>query len=212
MIVRVPLYPQDLTGGSGFSRIAKHLKRDWPGAEPIGLSKAQNILARCFGYSDYHEVRSSPPPENPDFPSLAHVVALCMKTLSCELTGDGRWSLFDMGELQENIFGWPFLQLSVYREHYGHSDNWLVGQLVKSELIETFLTTQKTKPEPYVDEVPIEKLQSMTGHNSTASTAGYVSNTMGVCLNELPHGTSRASALPSGKCVMCGPPAHRKIH
>lgn len=210
--MRVPVYPQDLIGGSGFSRIAKHLKRDWPGAEPIGLSKAQNILAHCFGYSDYYDVRSSPPPENPDLPSLAHVVAQCMKTLSSELLDNDRWALFDMSELQEKIFGWPFLQLSAYREHYGHSDNRLAGQLAKAELIEAFLATQKTKPKPYVDELPIEKLQAMTGHNSTASTAGYVPTSMGVCLNELPYGTDRSSVLPAGKCVTCGPSTQRKLH
>nr|WP_314481859.1 hypothetical protein [uncultured Pseudomonas sp.] len=210
--MRVPVYDQDLTSGSGFSRIAKNLKRDWPGAEPIGLSKAQNILARCFGYSDYHDVRSSPPSENPDLPSLALVVAQCMKTLSAELLGGGRWALFDMGELQEKIFGWPFLQLSAYREHYGHSDSRLAGQLAKAELIQAFLATQKTKPKPYVDKLHIEKLLAMTGHKSTASTAGYVPTSMGVCLNELPYGTDRSSISPDGKCVTCGPSTQRTLH
>lgn len=190
--MRVPVYPQDLTGGTGFSRIAKHLKRDWPGAEPIGLSKAQNILARCFGYSDYHDVRSSPPSVNPDLPSLALVVAQCMKTLSAELLGNDRWALFDIGELQEKLFGWPFLQLSAYREHYGHSDNRLAGQLAKAELIQEFLATQKTKPKPYFDKLHLEKIHAMMGHNSIASTVGYMPTSMGVYLKKLPYSPDRS--------------------
>ncbi len=210
--MRVPVYHQDLTSGSGFSRIAKNLKRDWPGAEPIGLSKAQNVLARCFGYSDYYDVRSSVQPETLDLPSLALVVAQCMKTLSAELLGGGRWVLFDMGELQEKVFGWPFLQLSAYREHYGHSDSRLAGQLAKAELIQEFLDTQKTKPKPFFNTLHVEKTHAMTGHNSKASTAGYVPTSMGVCLNKSSHDLDRYSISPFEKCVTCGPSEQQKLH
>lgn len=213
--MRVPIYPQDLNSGSGFARLAKCLKRDWPGAEPIRLSEAQNLLARCFGYSDYHQVRSTTP-QDVAYPSLANLVAQCMKTLSSELIGGDRAKFFDLGKLQAQVIDWPFLQLSVYREHYGHADNRVVGEAVNADLIETFLSTQITKPagQPsgFSDEFAVEKLQSMMAHNSVSTTLEYVSTSMGKCLNQSPYGTNEASVLPSGKCVTCGPSTHRKIH
>jgi hypothetical protein len=206
MTVRVPVYPQDLAGGSAFSRIAKNLKRDWPGAEPIGLSKAQNILARCFDYSDYHDLQSSVQPENPDLPSLALVVAQCMRTLSAELLGSGGWVMFEIGALQEKVLAWPFLQLSAYREHYGHSDNRLAGQLAKAELIETFLATQRNRPR-----APLDELRALTGHLSTASTVGYMPTSMGVCLNEPPCDPYQSSGISPEKCFTCGPSIRRQL-
>ncbi|OPA95595.1 hypothetical protein BFW88_07535 [Pseudomonas fluorescens] len=206
--MRVPIYPQDLNSGSGFARLAKCLKRDWPGAEPIQLSEAQNLLARCFGYSDYHQVKSTTP-QDVSYPSLAYVVAQCMKTLSSELIGGERAKFFDLGKLHAQVIDWPFLQLSVYREHYGHSDNRVVGQAVNAELIETFLSTRVTKPsiqpDCFSNEFSFEKLQSMTGHAPVNTTSKYMSTSMGKCTNE-------DSVLPNAKCVTCGPSAHRKLH
>ncbi|WP_146118122.1 hypothetical protein [Pseudomonas poae] len=199
--MRVPIYPQDLNSGSGFARIAKCLKRDWPGTEPIRLSEAQNLLAKSFGYSDYHQLRSSSP-EGVPCPSVATVVAHCMMTLSSELIGDGRALFFDLGELHMQVINWPYLQLSVYRERYGHSDNRIVGQAANAELIDAFLATQKTRPElqssGLTDKLSRRKLAAMVGHHPEMSTEAYMSTPMGVCSD-----TTRAST--GMQCQPCGP-------
>ncbi|WP_070888152.1 tyrosine-type recombinase/integrase [Pseudomonas argentinensis] len=57
--MRVPVYPSDLAPQKGFKQIAKRLTRDWSGLYPISLSKARELLARGFGYDDYHDVTMS---------------------------------------------------------------------------------------------------------------------------------------------------------
>lgn len=178
--MRVPIYPQDLNSGSGFARLAKCLKRDWPGTEPIRLSEAQNLLARCFGYSDYHRIISSNSPETVAYPSLAYLVPQCMEMLCGELIGGGRAKFFDLTKLQAQVIDWPFLQLSVYRKHYGHSDNRVVSQAVTAELIEAFLSTQKAlsdvQPDEPTHERRLKKLDAALGHHSVASSMEYISS------------------------------------
>ncbi|WP_439864709.1 hypothetical protein [Pseudomonas antarctica] len=209
--MRVPIYPVDLNLGSGFTRIAESLTRDWPGEKTIEISEAQNLLAKCLGYSDYHQVRSTTPAEGSAYPSLATVVAHCMKTLSSELVGGGRTKFFDLGRLQAQVTDWPFLQLSVYREHYGHSDNRVVSQAVNAELIEAFLPTQKARPAHRTSEFSIERLQSMTGHEPVNSTLVYARTSMGACLNKPPL-SEKLKAFPNGRCVECGPSTNRTRH
>lgn len=210
--MRVPIYPVDLNPGSGFTRIAESLKRDWPGEKAIEISEAQNLLAKCLGYSDYRQVRSTTPAEGAAYPSLATVVAHCMKPLSSELIGGGRAKFFDLGRLQAQVTDWPFLQLSVYRDHYGHSDNHVVSQAVNAELIEAFLSAQKTKPTQGTTELSIEKLQSMTGHKPANSTLVYAETSMGACLNESFDSDIHSSAFPDGQSVECGTSTHRTLH
>lgn len=180
--MRVPIYPQDLNGGSGFARLAKCLKRDWPGDEAIRLSEAQDLLARCFGYSDHHQIRSSASSTSSGrvaYPPLASVVAQCMQTLSSELIGGGRAKFFDLTKLQAQVIDWPFLQLSAYREHYGHSDNRVVSQAVTAELIEAFLSTQKAlsvQPDDPTHERRLKKLDAALGHHPVASSMEYISS------------------------------------
>jgi hypothetical protein len=206
--MRVPIYPQDLNSGSGFARLAKCLKRDWPGDEPIGLSEAQNLLARCFGYSDYHQIRFSNSPESVAYPSLANVVAQCMETLCDELIGGGRAKFFDLTMLQVQVIDWPFLQLSAYRKHYGHSDNRILGQAVNAELIEAFLSTQKAQPEVQpdgrTDELFSKKIETMMRHLTVASCAAYVSPPMGVCNHQSPYDANRPSSAGM-LCLSCAP-------
>lgn len=57
--MRIPVYSADLNPQKGFKQIAKKIQRDWPGSEPVNLSAAREILARCLGYKDYHDVTRS---------------------------------------------------------------------------------------------------------------------------------------------------------
>ena len=186
--MRVPICQQDLIAGSGFKRLAKRLKRDWPGTEPLRLSEAQEILARCLGYGSYHEVAQSAdmPQDNVDFPPLQTLMADVLFTLWEELFKDGRCGTFNLGELQANIYNWPFLLLTVYRKHYGHSDNHIVGRAVRVAHIEAFLLTQvpsENLPPLLKTGLSSTQPQAMMGHQNHASTEAYVSNLLpiGVC-------------------------------
>ncbi|NWF06707.1 hypothetical protein HX810_03335 [Pseudomonas salomonii] len=57
--MRAPIYLSDLESQKGFKRIAKQLTRDWSGLHPVTLSKARELLARGFGYANYHDVTKS---------------------------------------------------------------------------------------------------------------------------------------------------------
>jgi hypothetical protein len=51
--MRIPVYKTDITDKS-FSRLARHIKSKFP--TRISLSESQNILSKCLGYNDFHEV------------------------------------------------------------------------------------------------------------------------------------------------------------
>lgn len=55
--MRVPIYPLDLAHNRGFKSLAKMLRRQWCGPHPISLELAQEILAKGFGYRDFHDLR-----------------------------------------------------------------------------------------------------------------------------------------------------------
>jgi len=210
MTMRVPIFPEDLNGGSGFARLAKCLKRDWPGTEPLRLSEAQNLLARCLGYSDYYHLRSSAAEKDVVYPPLMVVTSQCLATLSGELIGGGRGRIFNLGELQSQIFDWPFLQLSVYRNHYGHSDNRLVSAEVRVEVVEAFLSTQNTRPEFRPHEIrgiingfSTKNLQAMVRHYTKTSSSEHVSTPIDPCEHLCPHDTIGPLARPNVPCPMC---------
>jgi hypothetical protein len=189
MIMRVPIFPEDLIQGSGFTRLAKRLKRDWLGTKPLRLSEAQEILAHCLGYSSYHDVAQSAEMyrDDIDFPPLQELMIDCLQTISAELYDNGHCKVFNLGELQENIYNWPFLLLNVYRKHYGHSDNHIVGQAIKVDHIGAFIRTQTLRPEyrpqAFKTGFSSKQLQAMMGHQDHQSTEAYVSSLLpiGVC-------------------------------
>jgi hypothetical protein len=57
--MRVPIFPADLLPKQSFSRLAKELKRNWPGDTPLPLSSAQETLSRGLGYRDFHDLQQS---------------------------------------------------------------------------------------------------------------------------------------------------------
>lgn len=186
--MRVPISLNDLNAGSGFSRLAKNLKRDWLGINPIALSEAQNLLARCLGYEDYHAVRataagSGSNPDAHECPPLVDVMTQCLATMTAELANVDRCKAFNLEELQAKICSWPFLQLSVYRQQYGHSDNRIVEQAIKAKVIKSALLTMKSSDFSY-DILLNHDLQAMRQH--------YRKTPLGICPN--------ASKPPLGFC------------
>jgi integrase len=57
--MRVPISLSDLSPKKGFYRLAKNLKRDWPGEAHLSSDAAHEILARGLGYRDLHDVQQS---------------------------------------------------------------------------------------------------------------------------------------------------------
>lgn len=147
--MRVPISHQDLTAGRGFKRLARNLQRGWLGEEPIALSFAQNLLARCFGYEDFFHLRRSAksPEENQVVPSLGEVLSSTVMKIGSELISGGHCRVYNHGELMTLVYGWPFLQLSVYREQYGHSDMASLSRKIVAEQITNFLGRETVQPE-----------------------------------------------------------------
>ncbi|MBK5374633.1 hypothetical protein JFT81_08300 [Pseudomonas sp. TH43] len=206
--MRVPIFPQDLENG-GFTRLAKRLKRDWLGTRPLRLSEAQEILSHCLGYSSYHDVAQSAEIHNDDvdFPPLQSLTVEFLQTICAELYENGHCKVFDLGELQETIYNWPFLLLRVYRNHYGHSNNYIVNQSVKAANIETFLTSQTPRPEHHPKDYKIgfssEQLQPMTEHHDHLSSSAYIPRhpRMGVCPNNGPDETVQGLRAAQYPCI-----------
>ena len=183
-MLRVPIFLNDLNAGSGFSRLAKTLKRDWLGINVIGLSEAQNLLARCLGYDDYHAVRataaaSESDPCSRECPALVDVMNECMATMTAELASAGRCKAFSFEELQAQIFSWPFLQLSTYRQQYGHSNNRIVERAIRAELIKSdsqapLKLTMKSSDSSY---------EIFLSHDLQAMSQHYLNTPQGICPN-----------------------------
>lgn len=66
--MRLSICAADLIVGRGFKRVAKKLQKNWPGAQPLTLASAQQILARGLGYRDLHDLERSVQAIGPDTP------------------------------------------------------------------------------------------------------------------------------------------------
>lgn len=203
--MRVPISLNDLNTGSGFSRLAKNLKRDWLGINPIALSEAQNLLARCLGYEDYHAVRataagSDSNPDAQECPPLVDVMTQCLATMTAELANVDRCKAFNLEELQAEIFSWPFLQLSVYRQQYGHSDNRIVEQAIKAEAIKSALLTALTMKSSD------SSYDILLNHDLPAMRQHYRKTPLGICPNASTPPPTFADA--NFECLKCPPFLH----
>ena len=205
--MRVPIHPDDLFAGTGFIRLARTLKRDWLGIEPISLSQASELMSRCLGYSNLHDLKRDAKLDSAEFVPLATAMTQCLATMTAELMESGQCRMLNIGELQEQIFQWPFLQLSTYRNHYGHTDNRMVGQAVKTELIDAYLDTLPTRPKQQIPSVRVpfttRELHAMAGHVSIHETLDYLSVTSGKC-----HHGADGSPILHVDCLICKPLIH----
>lgn len=122
--MRVPLFPSDLEAKRGFKRIAKLLQREWLGSEPISLCHAQNLLAQCFGYNDYHDATKSTEYLLPAsaLPALQDVWSNSLYLIQSHLAKTSSARAINLTDLLKAIKAWPFLTLTAYRQHYGNVD------------------------------------------------------------------------------------------
>jgi hypothetical protein len=203
-MLRVPISLDDLNAGSGFSRLAKTLKRDWLGINAIGLSEAQNLLARCLGYDDYHAVRATATASESDTrahecPALVDVMNECLAMMTAELASAGKCKAVAFEELQAQILRWPFLQLSAYRQQYGHSDNRIVEQAIRAELIKPDLQTPLALTTKYSD----SSYKIFISHDLQAMSQHYRKTPLGIC----PSDSTPPPALAGAhfECLRCPP-------
>lgn len=145
----VPIFAQDLNAGNGFNSLAQCLQSDWLGEDPITPAFAHDLLARCLGYQNFHQVTSSiiSPDEVTDVPPLGDVLSRSVATIASELISGGHCRVFNCGELLTQIYGWPFLQLSVYRDQYGHTDMSSVAKTILAETMRKFVGADTPFPE-----------------------------------------------------------------
>ena len=115
--MRIPIYPADLAPQQGFKRIAKVVKRDWPGHEPISLSAAREILARCFGYNDYHDVCRSAEvcPDHAPAPAMGDLRATTLVAFANKLHSESSGERVDLEKLTAFVESLPLKFLQTYR-------------------------------------------------------------------------------------------------
>lgn len=115
--MRIPIYPEDLIPQKGFKRIAKILHRDWPGPEPVNLSAAREMLARCFGYKNYHDVSRSAyeGPENVPPSEIGDLRASILITLANKLHTGSLSNSVDLEKLTAFVESLPLNVLQTYR-------------------------------------------------------------------------------------------------
>ena len=175
--MRVPLYLQDLEPGLGFKRIAKLIKRDWPGPASLSLSDAQEVLARCLGYTDYHDVHRSARacPANASCDSLDGVWAQSMPVISDKLMRDFPSFPLNIVLLYQFVTSWPLLMLTSFRHFHGHTDHRILKATIenrwKSDLEAHWAKLQETADS--VRDVA-ESVQRQLGHHSLGSTLTYL--------------------------------------
>jgi hypothetical protein len=115
--MRIPIYPADLDRKNGFKRIAKVIHRNWPGPEPMALSAAREILARCFGYKNYHDVRQSADgwPVNAPAPDVTDLRAAILVALANKLHAESISNSVDLEKLAVFVESLPLYALQTYR-------------------------------------------------------------------------------------------------
>jgi|LNAP01.1.fsa_nt_gb hypothetical protein len=115
--MRIPIYPADLNPQKGFKRIAKVIHRDWPGPDPVNLSAAREILARCVGYQNYHDVTRSADkwPDNAPAPEVEDLRAAILVALANKLHAESLSNSVDIEKLTAFVERLPLNVLQTYR-------------------------------------------------------------------------------------------------
>ena len=88
--MQVPVFPDDIKSHS-FKRLAKNFQKNWPGAQPIQLSLAQELLAKGLGYQGYHDLmkQAESCPENSAVPTQAAIQFNISEMAKAELSHSG---------------------------------------------------------------------------------------------------------------------------
>ncbi|WP_443694733.1 hypothetical protein [Pseudomonas sp.] len=203
--MRVPIFSKDLESGKGVLRLARCLQRDWPSEEPIKLSAAQNLMSRCLGYVDFHDVKVSADSANSVFPSLEDVQAQSCAVIKAELAKYSQPVEISGEDLYVRISKWPFMHLHAFHMRSGEPGVKLSEEaLLMSEKAALYYALSVPKLE--LDEIDVqaifERVRSAMGHNPKELTLSYLKTPIGQCRSS--DDTPEASVFFT-KCFDCGP-------
>jgi len=163
--MRIPIYFSDLAHGQGFKRLTRTIQSDGLGTEPVRFASAQDLLARCLGYENFHDVTTSvpKPSDHPSFSSLEELLAETFCLIGSETSTGRHCGAHHAGELMGLVDSWPFLQLSADRSHYRLADIQPVSKTIVSRPIANDLGTLTPPPTrewpPRPEEFSSKKLQ-----------------------------------------------------
>lgn len=73
--MRIPVYPDDLTSHRGFKSMAKQLRKILHGPSRIQLAFAQDLLAKGFGYQNFHDLEQTAKTGSSTVPAMEHSTA-----------------------------------------------------------------------------------------------------------------------------------------
>ena len=73
--MRIPVYPNDLTSHRGFKSMAKQLRKILHGPSRIQLAFAQNLLAKGFGYQNFHDLEQTAKRSSSTVPAMEQSTA-----------------------------------------------------------------------------------------------------------------------------------------
>ena len=203
--MRVPIFSKDLESGKGVLRLARCLQRDWPGKNQIKLSTAQNLMSRCLGYVDFHDVRVSADCADPVFPSLEDVQAQSFATIKTEIAKYYRPADISDEDIYARICKWPFIHLHAFRTLSGGSGVKLSEealQLSKKTTLHYRTLVSTTALDANDFKTIFERVRSAFGHNSKELTMSYIKKPIGYCrsYDDIP-----ATSNPLTECPNCGP-------
>ncbi|MGG7632839.1 tyrosine-type recombinase/integrase [Pseudomonas sp. ES1] len=73
--MRIPVHPDDLIQNRGFKYMAKQLRKILHGPTRIQLAFAQDVLAKGFGYENYHDLEKTAQAATPAVTAMEHSTA-----------------------------------------------------------------------------------------------------------------------------------------
>ncbi|QOJ92781.1 MULTISPECIES: tyrosine-type recombinase/integrase [Pseudomonas] len=113
--MRIPVHPEDLTSNRGFKSMAKQLRKILHGPTRIQLAFAQDVLAKGFGYENYHDLEKTAQAATTAVTAMEHSTArqVILSGLQAALA-HGDVSVSDE-ELQGLIRSLPLNSLTAFR-------------------------------------------------------------------------------------------------
>jgi len=73
--MRIPVHPDDLISNRGFKSMSKQLRKLLHGPSRISLAFAQDLLAKGFGYENYHDLEQTAKAGTSASPAMEHSTA-----------------------------------------------------------------------------------------------------------------------------------------
>lgn len=206
--MRVTIFSQDLKSGKGVLRLARCLQRDWPGAKPIGLCTAQNLMSRCLGYSDYYDVRMSADDSELEVATLEDLRAQSFEIIKAEAQQITATDSMALEQLRKKIARWPFHNLGIFKILFAPS-GFPLSALSIHYSMEMSMYYMTGRPESFDRQAIMEKVQASLGHFPINSSERYLPTSLGDCRNGLSP-SKREGLIGSNECLTCGPIIFKK--